>query len=274
MMYEQTRTIWWQAHRGGGAHEAPDNTMAANRYTWALGGIPEADLRTTKDGVIICLHDDTLARTTTAPSSIKDTSASDLTFDEIRPWDAGLKFDDRFRGETVPSLQDVFAEMSGRPERMMYLDLKQVDLVQLGKLIDQYGVNRQVIFTHHLQDNCRRMKQIASDVRSMLWIGGKAEQIKEKFELARRSSFDGLDQVQLHLNLLNDPQGDWRYTLEPEFLEYALQVTSSCGIELEVLPFSFDERSIHLLLQLGIQWFATDEPSLFVTYVRSWQKST
>ncbi|MBN2356841.1 hypothetical protein JXO59_12065, partial [candidate division KSB1 bacterium] len=64
------RTVYWQAHRGGGAQDAPDNTMAAFLYAWSLGGIPEADLRTTRDSVIICLHDATLGRTTDAAAEI------------------------------------------------------------------------------------------------------------------------------------------------------------------------------------------------------------
>jgi len=266
------RIVQWQAHRGGGAHEAPDNTMAANRYAWSLGGIPEADLRTTSDGVIICLHDHTLERTTVAPKEIAAMPVSELTLAQVQAWDAGVKFDaERFAGERVPALAEAFAEMRGRPERMMYLDLKQVDLQQLGLLIDEYEVNGQVIFTHNVQENCRRMKSIAANVRSMLWIGGNAEQIRAKFEAARQTGFDGLDQVQFHLHDAEEPRGAWRYALTPDFLRYALEAAAARGIELEVLPFVFDEPSIHQLLELGIRWFATDEPAKFVSCVESWR---
>lgn len=264
--------VRWQAHRGGGAHEAPDNTMAANRYAWGLGGIPEADLRTTRDGVIVCLHDETPARTTDAPDDRKDRPVSELRFEEIRAWDAGVKFNASFRGEKVPSLEEAFAEMRGRPERMMYLDLKQVDLRRLGELIEAYGVNDQVIFTHHVQSNCKQMKALAARVRSMLWIGGSAERIERTFREALHSAFDGLDQVQLHLNERPEGAGagGWRYALEPEFLRGALQATASHGVDLEVLPFAFDDESLHALLDLGIRWYATDEPSRFVRSVRAW----
>ena len=80
--------VHFQAHRGG-MREAPENTLAAYRYAWALGGIPEVDVCTTKDGVIICLHDATLARTTNAPADVKDVPVSELTFEDVRTWDAG-----------------------------------------------------------------------------------------------------------------------------------------------------------------------------------------
>lgn len=267
-MAHESQQVFWQAHRGGGAYEAPDNTMGANRYAWGLGGIPEADIRTTRDGVIVCLHDATLARTTTAPDSVKDRPITELTFAEIRQWDAGVKFAESFKGERIPSLEEMFMEMKGRPERMAYLDLKEVDLTRLGELIDRYEVNEQIIFTHNVQDNCERMKEIAAGVKSMLWIGGAPEKIEQSFRKASESGFRGLDQVQLHLNASD--AADWPYALNEAFLRAALEETATAGIDLEVLPFAFDERSIHRLLDLGLRWFATDEPAKFVQSVKSW----
>ena len=89
--------VHFQAHRGG-LREVPENTLAAFRYAWGLGGIPEVDICTTKDGVIICLHDATLARTTDAPDAVKDVPVEELTFEEVRKWDAGSWFDPQFKG--------------------------------------------------------------------------------------------------------------------------------------------------------------------------------
>jgi glycerophosphoryl diester phosphodiesterase len=261
-------TVFWQAHRGGGAHEAPDNTMAANRYCWELGGIPEADIRATADGVIVCLHDKTPARTTNAPDEVKDRPVTSFTFEEIRRWDAGIKFDERFQGERIPSLEEVFAEMQGRPERLMYLDLKEIDLAELGRLIDRYEVNKQVLFAHNQQKNCISMKNIAAGVRTMLWIGGTPESIETKFAAALESGFEGLDQVQIHLNGFN-ADAEWSYDISREFIQFAYEQTSKAGVDLELFPFLFEERSIHTLLAMGITWYATDEPARFVASVQS-----
>ena len=74
----------------------PENTLAAIRYTWRFfGGIPEVDVRTTVDGVMVCIHDDTLGRTTNAsPPNLK---VSERTFHELRQLDAGGGFHSRFR---------------------------------------------------------------------------------------------------------------------------------------------------------------------------------
>ncbi|MFK7697260.1 glycerophosphodiester phosphodiesterase [Paenibacillus sp. HJGM_3] len=265
----QADRVYWQAHRGGGAYERPDNTMVANLYAWSLGGIPEADIRTTRDGVIVCLHDETPARTTTAPDEKKDLPISELDYSDTLAWDSGVKFDPRFAGERIPSLVEVFEQLRVDRERSVYLDLKQVDLDQLGALIDEYGVNGQVIFTHNQQANCKAMKRIANGVRSMLWIGGSADAIREKFLAAARTGFDGLDQVQLHLNS-KSPTPDWMYDLDAAFLREALQAAADAGVDFEVLPFQFDDRSLRQLLDLGIRWYATDEPMRFSRIVQTW----
>jgi glycerophosphoryl diester phosphodiesterase len=264
--------IYWQAHRGGGAYEAPDNTMGANLYAWKLGGIPEADLRTTKDGVIVCLHDLTPARTTNAPDEGKNQPINSLTFEQTRAWDAGQKFSPAFAGETIPSLEEVFEAMRYHSERQVYLDLKDVDLQRLGELIERYEVNRQVIFAHNNQGNCIRMKEIADGVRTMLWIGGNADKIQHSYQVALDSGFRGLDQVQFHLNGFQSG-ADWPYELDRELIERVLTETLAAGVDLELLPFQFDTRSIHGLLDLGVRWYATDEPAKFVTCLQSYSAS-
>ncbi len=273
-LYEkQNRIISWQAHRGGGAHEAPDNTIVANKYAWELGGIPENDIRATKDGVIVCLHDETLARTTTAPESIMNLPVSALTFEEIRMWDAGVKFNEKFRGEKIPSIEELFVLMKDHPEKMAYLDLKNINLKKLGQLIDVYEINGQVIFTHNVQESCIIMKSITTDVRTMQWIGGTADQIKDKFDTVLKSGFKGLDQVQIHLNANINKCDEWLYEIDVEFLKYALTVTKEFRVELEVLPFEFDQNLINQLLEIGIDWYATDEPARFLHCLNTWRNS-
>ena len=262
--------IYWQAHRGGGAHDAPDNTMAAFFYTWKLGGIPEADIRTSRDGVIVSLHDETLARTTTAPAEIAMMKISTLDFAEIRRWDAGSKFSPAYTGEKVPSLEEVLTAMAGYPQRELYMDIKQVDLVKTGHLIDSLKVGAQILVASSRQSECKTLKTLATDVRSMLWIGGSAEEITQKFAAATQTQFDGLDQIQLHLND-REPPATWRYQLEPALLQQALQQTRKAGVDLEVFVKQFAESDIHALLDLGIRWYATDEPKRFSQAVASWR---
>lgn len=267
-MQEIARTIKWQAHQSSNM-EMPENTLAAMRHAWELGGIPELDIRQTADGVIVGMHDATPRRTIDAPDSELDTPISQCSYERVKRWDAGIRFSERFRGERVPSLAEALEILAQHPEREIYLDYKEVDLQRLAALIRDYGVERQVIFAHNDYENCKTLKRLAPAVRTMLWIsgGGTPEGIAQRFAEADDAGFAGLDMVQIHLRDLPAP-ARWRYQVEPDFLHQALSRTSAAGVELEVLIFHFDPQSLYALLDMGIRRFAVDEPKRFVETLR------
>ena len=258
----------FQAHRGG-LKEVPENTLAAYRYAWNLGAIPEVDICSSSDGVIICLHDNTLKRTTNA-SSKADVPVAQLTYDEIRQWDAGAWFDPKYAGEKIPCLEEVLRELAARKDARIYLDLKNVDLKQLAALVDKFDVTSRVIFCHNKTESCTAMKAAVPGLRTMLWIGGEPEEIREAFLKVAEGDFAGLDQVQLHLKAEPKDSGGVRYLLDEEFLRRALEMTAARKVDLEVLPFAFDCDSIASLLRTGIRWFATDEPKRFKSCVEGY----
>jgi len=263
--------VRFQAHRGG-VGEYPENTMAAYQASWGFGALPEIDIRTSKDGAIICLHDASLARTTDAPAEIKDTGVSALTYQEIGKWDAGKRFSSQFAGEKVPLLEDVLRAMKEHPEREIYLDFKQVDLGALAAMIEEYDVAKQIIFCHNRQQTCAEMRARIPGLRTMLWIGGEPEEIQTKFAAAADTGFKDLDQVQLHLNV-RKTDGAIEYELPDTFLKRAIAQTRTHGVDLEVLPFQFDDPSLFTLLNLGIRWFATDHPGRFSEAVARWSST-
>ncbi|MGQ0735791.1 MAG: glycerophosphodiester phosphodiesterase family protein [Acidobacteriota bacterium] len=116
------------AHRGASAY-APEHTLAAYRRALEQGAdFVEQDLAVTKDGVLICLHDPTLDRTTNVEELFPDRSstvtwegktvtawlANDLTLAEIKRLDAGSWFDPAFAGERVPTFDEAVALVKGR----------------------------------------------------------------------------------------------------------------------------------------------------------------
>lgn len=255
--------IQWQAHQNSNS-EVPENTMAAMKYAWELGGIPEIDIRQTADGIIIGHHDATPKRTLSVPEVDQDKQISELTFDQIQQWDAGVKFGEQFRMEKVPSLEQVLAVLSEHPDRQLYLDFKQVDLEVLAGLIRDYDVARQIIFAHNSHENCKSVKRLVPEVRTMLWIPVRSsETAMQTFTDIRQTGFDSLDIVQLHL-----PDGEgkqpWRYKLEKGFIQESLQHLAEAGMALEVLPFKFEQEDLFELLDMGIRRYAVDEPSVFI----------
>ena len=101
-------------HRGASA-EAPENTFASFDLAIAQGADAiECDIRSTKDGILVLMHDPTVDRTTNGKGAI-----SDLTFGQIKALDAGSWFDSRFAGERVPSLDEFLSRYAGRVKTVL-----------------------------------------------------------------------------------------------------------------------------------------------------------
>jgi len=91
------------AHRGASS-EAPENTLAAFRLALDLGvEMIELDVRLTRDGIPVVIHDAWLARTTDGEGPVAETA-----FATLRRHSAGAWFDRRFERERVPRLEEVF----------------------------------------------------------------------------------------------------------------------------------------------------------------------
>jgi len=89
-------------HRGAKAL-APENTMSSFRRAQEAGVLwVETDVKLTRDGVAILMHDDMLDRTTNGRGAVAKTDWS-----EIQALDAGSWFDPAFRDERVPRLEEI-----------------------------------------------------------------------------------------------------------------------------------------------------------------------
>jgi glycerophosphoryl diester phosphodiesterase len=124
------------AHRGASAY-APEHTIEA--YTLALeqrADFVEQDLAVTKDGVLVCIHDLTLERTTNVEEVFpdrftEDTSSgtpvrrwlvNDFTLAEIKRLDAGSWFSAPFAGARIPTFQEAVDLVKGKAG--LYPELK------------------------------------------------------------------------------------------------------------------------------------------------------
>ncbi len=101
MYYDLSRPIVF-AHRGASAH-APENTLAAFELALRQGAdAVELDAKLTADEQVVVIHDQTVDRTTEGHGRVKD-----LSLAELRKLDAGSHFDITFRGEPIPTLEEV-----------------------------------------------------------------------------------------------------------------------------------------------------------------------
>ena len=186
-----------QAHRGGGL-SLPENTLETYRETWTLGMIPEADIRTTKNGVIICMHDNDLQRLCPAtPLPWKTMPFEEMTLERIKTFDVGA-----FRGrpgQKVPTLEEVFRDMQGHPERMLEIDYKRIELGRMARLVAQYGLHDQVVFVTRFHHLIRQWQRVCPRAMTMLWMGGTEHALDRMFEQLRRDEFAGISILQIIL---------------------------------------------------------------------------
>lgn len=155
------------AHRGDSAN-APENTLAAFRLAYEnhADGI-ELDVMLSSDNKLVVIHDDTLQRTTNGSGSI-----GKIPYAALRELDAGSWFDPRFRGEPIPLLDEVFAELGGK--FLINVELKNYkspndslpDLVV--ELVKRHGLTNSVMLSSFNGRNLPRAKALAPEIRTGL----------------------------------------------------------------------------------------------------------
>ena len=123
---------------------APEETHATFRACIALQISIELDVRRTRDGQLVCIHDDSVNRTTDGTGKV-----AELSLRELRQLDAGKKFGAEFAGERVPTLEEVFALVRDRKATsiLIAVDLKVPDCeTDVVKLAEKYDVLKQLVF--------------------------------------------------------------------------------------------------------------------------------
>lgn len=103
------------AHRGSSKY-APENTLAA--FEMAIqhnADAIELDAKLSVDHHVVVIHDQTVDRTTASTGLVKE-----MRYAELRELDAGSHFDIAFRGEKIPSLDEVFETVG----RKIYINIE------------------------------------------------------------------------------------------------------------------------------------------------------
>lgn len=145
--------IYVIAHRAEHIHHA-ENSVPAIQSAIALGvDYVELDVRTTKDGKLVLMHDKTVDRTTDGHGEVKD-----MTGDQI----AQLKFKEF--GGTVPTFDEALDTAKGKIK--IYLDWKDASPEAIFKILSTHGMLDQVVVygDHH---ELRELQKMAPGVRVM-----------------------------------------------------------------------------------------------------------
>lgn len=135
---ETSKKVMVIAHRGEHLKH-PENTLPAFQAAIDAGAdYFELDVRTTKDGKFVLMHDSKVDRTTNGTGEVHD-----LTFDQIRALDAGVKFSPAFAGTKVPTLDEALELAHGKIN--VYVDTKYADPQQLVDTIVSHDMQDHVV---------------------------------------------------------------------------------------------------------------------------------
>ena len=160
-MKNLSRKIFVVAHRGDSYH-APENTIPAFELAIKNGAdFVEIDIRKTKDGHIVIMHDPTVDRTTNGTGKV-----SELTLDYIKSLDAGFWYSKKFENVKVPTFREVL-EMA-KDKVGLFIELKQEGLEEdVVKLLKEYDMINDVVVLSSLWGSLRKIKFLEPHIPTM-----------------------------------------------------------------------------------------------------------
>lgn len=229
------------AHRGD--HTAvPENTLAAYEKAIEHGAdYIETDLRTTKDGELIIMHDATVDRMTNGKGNVKD-----LTYEEIK----ALKIKAGGKEYAVPSFKEVLNTCKNKIG--IYLDFKDADPAKAYALIKEAGMENKIVVYLNKEQQYMQWKKAAPQMPLMSSL---PDSVNDKQTLQHF-----LQQVSLSLidGRLNDYSNEMILTAGKNKVAIWLDVQSE-----KEGPADWDAA-----LRKGIAGLQTDHPGKLIQYLK------
>ena len=153
------------AHRGD-SKNAPENTMAAFRLAVEnQADCIELDVRQTRDGRYIIIHDSSLKRTTGLERKV-----GEVNYAYIQKLEAGSWFSEEYAGEPIPTLEEVL-EFAKENDISLNIELKPAYTDKdyeagILKLLEEYDYMDQCVLASSDYEVLKNIKTINSDVKT------------------------------------------------------------------------------------------------------------
>ena len=142
-------------HRGARAYE-PENTLLSFNKALEIGvDAIEFDVRKTKDGQLVVIHDADVKRTTNGKGLV-----ADLTLKEIKGLDAG-------KGEKIPTLEEALDCIDNKAKILIELKEQNLEEKVLSTVCSK-KLEKNVIIASFLEDALRKTRQLNSQIETGL----------------------------------------------------------------------------------------------------------
>ncbi len=161
-MFKQFQKPLIIGHRGACAH-APENTIASFKLAIEhQADFIELDAKLSLDGEVVVIHDQTVDRTTNGSGTVNQ-----LTLAQLKELDAGGKFDSKFTGEKIPTLDEVFKavgkEILINVELTNYSSQRDNLIPKVAELVKSNGMQERVLFSSFMPGNLKWMHKLLPD---------------------------------------------------------------------------------------------------------------
>lgn len=239
------------AHRGG-KRAAPEQTLAAFTHAAELGvDVLEMDLQMTSDGIVVCLHDSTVDRTTDGVGRLKS-----MTFAEVRALDAGYRFT-RDGGETypfrgtgvqIPTFREVLETF---PTFHYAIEIKQSDppiIDEVVAVLRETGADARVSVAAFADPVVLAFREAAPDMVTALALG-------EIIGFTRLDDDTEADYAPPGRLLQIPPRQGGLEILTPDLVARAHRL----GMKVQVWTVN-DREEMRTVLDLGVDGVMTDDP--------------
>ncbi len=177
------------AHRGYSS-EFPENTLISIEQAINHGfDFIEIDLRTTKDGKIVLLHDETVDRTSNGTGHINH-----LMYEQVSKLDFGYsdKFGSRYSRAKIPTFSDALEKIERNVH--LVLDLKEVQYISdIDNILDEFLFEENhVSFIVYSIGHGLEVKKYFEDARIFLALFTTTKLNEEHLSDVTAAGFDGL----------------------------------------------------------------------------------
>ncbi|WP_421789569.1 glycerophosphodiester phosphodiesterase family protein [Hyphobacterium sp.] len=219
-------------HRAGGfAPGIPENSLAAFHEAARIGAaFVEVDLRETRDGEIILLHDLTLDRTTTGSGPVANSSLVELR--SLILVDA----DGRRTHQRIPTMSDAFST-AGELNLYLHLDLNGLAPERIARLVLEAGMEHRTLIQVAQEDGAAIVQSLSRDIAILLPFSDRYEVLNSELDFDTLISWIGY----------GIPDARTQYFLGGQSIETAMHDLP--GEQGGTIDYSYiDERNIELLV--------------------------
>jgi glycerophosphoryl diester phosphodiesterase len=232
------------AHRGDHV-EVPENTIAAyeNGIKHEVDYV-EIDLRTTKDSVLVIMHDATVDRMTNGKGKI-----SDMTYAELNKLKVIDKKKDSTKTYAIPTFEEVLKTC--RDKIYIYLDFKNASVLQSYNMIKKYDMEKQVIVYINSPLQYKEWRKLVPSMSVMLSLPDSIKNADQLKTFLAKYPLELLD-------------GDYS-GYNTEIVNAAIAAGKTAWPDIQSAD---EDRNWDKALELGFKGLQTDHPKALVEYLK------